>query len=1400
MTAEDDVFSLRDRYRRTGDPAMEERLVDAARQWVAEDPTAAFPAAVLGSLLMARHERTSDTDAMGEAISALRRAVDSAAPGDPGAADAVAALGMALTSRYDNGNRLSDLDESIRLLSRATGSGGGDRSLWWSGLGTALRKRFERTGNTADATAAVAASRRALRALPGGDPRLGRFQAALAITLADRAERVGDAADLDEAISLLRRAIGNAGTPDQAAAWEAQLGTTLLTRFRATQRTEDVDEAVERMRELVDALPTGHPHRPTAQAVLDAALAARHVTGPEPKSFDPALAGVLAGPGIDFQQRFEATHDRADSDRALSAFREAVRTAADPASRSLALFLVGTALRSRRERIHDVSLVDEEIAVLRHLVGGSRDRARALADLGDALQARAESTGERADLDEAIDLHRQAADLATGDAARADFLCRLGLALQVRFDRTGLPEDIDESIARGREAVTIAASPKAQFALASGLATRFHRSTELAELDEAIDLLRSAATSDVPSLPVILANLTTALWSRFEHVGRTADLEAAVESGRRAVAAAPEGHPDHAACLTTLSTALRLRAQSTGSTEDVVEAVGHLRRIAASNPGPDAQYALATALISHAYQPDRIDPLDEAIDLLRQASAHPRGPRDKCLSSLVLALRVRHSHSGDRQDLDEAIAVGHEAIGEHASAAARFELATVLRTRFERTGELSDLDDAIEQYAQAASTASSASRRSDVLSSLSLARQARFHRTGSVEDLSAAVEHAREAVAARRHDHGQRAGLLSNLSIALLDWHEHTDDPAALDEAVELGREAVEAATDEHPDLVNFRSALGGALHVRFERQGVRADLDEAINHQREAVSLLPAGHPKQSANQVNLSASLARRSVHSGDSSDLAEAVELGRAAVAVEAAPPSHRMHAATTWGRAAAAVGAWQPATEALSAGVALLPQLASPDLHRRTREYWLADVAGLASDAAACAVRTGNPHQAVTLLEQGRGVLLAEAFNRREDVEALHQQAPELAERYEQLRRQLDSEPTEAADVVAARRRIVTDHDAVVARIRALPGFERFLLPAEPGELQAQAADGPVVVLNVSAFGSSALILTPGGIVATELPQVTPAAVATQAEKLRTALTKSEQAWEARDVAAQHDAQNDVRAVLAWLWRAVAHPVLDHFPSTGGPSRVWWVPTGLLGFLPIHAAEDGDHALVDRVISSYAPTIRALRHARDRPARAAPRQVLAVAMPQTPKQPPLPGAFGELQALTARFGATAQPLLCEQATRSRVFAELPRHDWAHFACHGTSNLADPSAGLLVLHDHDAHPVTAADVARLDLGSAELAFLSACETAQPGDRLADEAIHLASAFQSAGYRHVVATLWRPRDRVAVKLVESFYAELADGTTTTPATALHRATHRLRTEYPNFPTVWAANIHIGP
>lgn len=192
-----------------------------------------------------------------------------------------------------------------------------------------------------------------------------------------------------------------------------------------------------------------------------------------------------------------------------------------------------------------------------------------------------------------------------------------------------------------------------------------------------------------------------------------------------------------------------------------------------------------------------------------------------------------------------------------------------------------------------------------------------------------------------------------------------------------------------------------------------------------------------------------------------------------------------------------------------------------------------------------------------------------------------------------------------------------------------------------------------------------------------------------------------------------------------------------------------------------------------------------------------RLIAIAMPTTPDAADLPGAQREAAYLGQRFPGHVTTLTGPQATRSAVLAALRTACWAHFACHGSASLADPSRGQLLLHDHQSRPLTVLDITRLRLTSAHLAFLSACSTARPSGRLTNEAIHLASTFQLAGYRHVIATLWPISDRYAASLAEGIYTALTTGHS--PAHAVHRAVRDLRDYRPRFLSLWASYLHTG-
>ena len=107
-----------------------------------------------------------------------------------------------------------------------------------------------------------------------------------------------------------------------------------------------------------------------------------------------------------------------------------------------------------------------------------------------------------------------------------------------------------------------------------------------------------------------------------------------------------------------------------------------------------------------------------------------------------------------------------------------------------------------------------------------------------------------------------------------------------------------------------------------------------------------------------------------------------------------------------------------------------------------------------------------------------------------------------------------------------------------------------------------------------------------------------------------------------------------------------------------------------------------------------------------------------------------------------------------------------------------------------------------------NAELAFLSACQTAVGDEKVPEESAHLAAGMLVVGFRGVVATMWSIQDSDAPIIVEAFYTKLLalrreEGVAlkgTGAPYALHEATRALREKVgeKNFMR-WVPFVHLG-
>ena len=73
-----------------------------------------------------------------------------------------------------------------------------------------------------------------------------------------------------------------------------------------------------------------------------------------------------------------------------------------------------------------------------------------------------------------------------------------------------------------------------------------------------------------------------------------------------------------------------------------------------------------------------------------------------------------------------------------------------------------------------------------------------------------------------------------------------------------------------------------------------------------------------------------------------------------------------------------------------------------------------------------------------------------------------------------------------------------------------------------------------------------------------------------------------------------------------------------------------------------------------------------------------------------------------------------------------------------------------------------LTALEVSQMDLSGVDLAVLSACDTGTEKQKSGEGVLGLQRAFQTAGARTLVSSLWRGHDAATSVLMEEFYRRL--------------------------------------
>ncbi|MFF8595806.1 CHAT domain-containing protein [Streptomyces sp. NPDC015220] len=1067
------------------------------------------------------------------------------------------------------------------------------------------------------------------------------------------------------------------------------------------------------------------------------------------------------------------------------------------------------------ERTHDPRIPPRAVAAYRDLIATvprqDPDRATCLSHLGIALLRLSELNHDLAALQEAADACREAAALT----------------------RPGHPD-----------------YPVQQYNAAQFLTRLFHLTADPALLPEAAQAARNAlhaVGTDRPDHADTLFSLGETLQLSYEWRGLLPDLRLAVTAFQAALSSHPPGSSSHALCRNRLCVALRLIYERTDDLNALRDSVEAGRRAVEATPPGDPNHArfqvnLGNALRALYERSTDAELLRETLEIARGAvAAFPEGDADRAIALNVLAitLRLEYERTGELLRLREAVEAGRDAIdavrppSPHL-ATYKMNLVGHLRILADRTHDRAVAREAVLLgRGVLGAFAPDDPERARAQSIVSEALVALAMLEADVGTMLEAVRAADEACDGTPYDHPAYVERLTSLVGALMVLYRRTGVRQFLDRAVHSASNAVASTPPAHPARAGVLTNLCQALR-ESARVGVPGlDLTQAERFAREAVEATPPAHPRRAVLLSNLGDILTLLGEQTGDPATARECVSVYAVATRMTVASPTERVRAGQRAARAALAVGHRNQAMALVETAVGLVPQMMVRDVERASRESRLRALHGLAAAAAAAAISTGRFDRAVELLEQTRGLVLASTLDTRGDLTELRSRAPDLAAPFDELRRSvnaLDHESTAVGDTLSAeelgarlrtlgamRDRLNQEWDRLLAEIRRRDGLTRFLQPAPIAELREQAGHGPIVYLTVHDRHGHALIVRddPGDPVhALALPPgATESAVAEQVSAFREARTTA--ADRGRPARERRAAQQRMLDVLGWTWDTITEPVLRHLGHTSahrapGPwPRIWWCPVGPVALLPLHAA--GRHtdrstadSVMDRVISSYTPTIRALAHVRGLP-RPRSSSAAVVAVPDAPECPLLDSAVVEADAVRALVrDAVVLPPPGARTDRDSVVRALRQHGIIHLACHGVADWNDPARSRLILHDHLTQPLTLHAITQLHLESAELAYLSACSTTDGNPLQVDESTQLTAAFQLAGFRNVIGTLWPISDRSAAAVARDVYTVLTNDGTTPPALdtvaeALHRATHNQRDRTPALPSRWAAYIHYG-
>jgi hypothetical protein len=845
------------------------------------------------------------------------------------------------------------------------------------------------------------------------------------------------------------------------------------------------------------------------------------------------------------------------------------------------------------------------------------DETSPFPEIEDLIQLYNESC-DRKYLTDAVQLADAARETAAQDSLR-ELYERLGSAYSDLYESTDDVADLESSIHCEEECLRLCPPdhddrPLVVYTLTLSLSVLQMETMDHEVLNRLVDLQRElvAAYPDGSDDHVkALRDLAEYLDRRGDESGDGPSTKEAIHLFRNLLAHTQEGSVEHLEMMRKLAITLHTDFRHSGRVSSINESAVMIKAVADGWRQTDSSrhqiYYEAAGIWSESYErTGMLQSLHQSITFSEEALGcceYGTTSYVRTLSLLSACSSDMFEHTRSLDFLEDAIKYNRCALSlankEYKDLALLLtNLSYCLYGRFEATGDRRLLEDA-EVYGRKALSLRPIEdpMRPLTLNAISVSLHMMYSSTGRTEPVMEAICLEEEALGLCPVGHVDRPLVQENLGGMYRSHFLSSGDLRSLHAAITCYEEVLHLRPTDSPTRFMSMNQLGHLLLADYDNRKNVISLEAALKVFEDAAASTPSGHALEFGRHASLALPRLR---YDSPLCDVSTAVAHLHKAVFTVGASPKLVLNTVVPLLQG---VEDYLQAHEVLAGGLhAALLELYQQVLTLSTRvghlglevsarleEFNIFEATGVA--AALHALALSQPETAFELLEQGRGVFWAQSLRTRASIDTLPSdystelkdlfQALQLSDRlqnfHQRSRKETILEPAWSNAAVTRRRRQGERVEALLAEIRTMPSFERFLMPDPFSLLAGAAANGPVVVLLSLGSACEAIAITsaPGNVKRIPFRNLQAARLRDLSDQVQESQLRSRKVLEAsREVAGRpakvaklgqpsqkkskqgvistvnegsqhHRDPEDMTGeeILAELWKSIVKPVLD-----------------------------------------------------------------------------------------------------------------------------------------------------------------------------------------------------------------------------------------------------------------